>query len=445
MRDKGVEMLLLKKQMQYKLNSFLEQSLPELPDDLKKPLKFIPGAVKFGTLAFKDTSDENDNDKNVDYFNEINTKTQGMQTFHNELIDSCTTMSKDVTIVSKERKIQTEKMVQKEIGTDPVPLRDKCTLTNQNKTSSQGSMTDHIENDHHGSVDGKTKPTSEKGQQVFSDVGCSDSGICVSCCQRIQSDANIAASNNSPNVQDIIVLSTTDTNTKEWRKHRRSLIKSRRVQTDLSMSNDSIDKPDLIPSRSLSYEGVINQYRPETKSIALDPIGFPEEKDVQSRKQMRDRATATTFEVKIVAPMKDAATVTMPPRVKDFATMAKPETISSKSQTSVPSTANKGIVTNYVGKSEKGTATAKITLMDSETTMPKVDYASKDTWTDLLVTCDRAMSTEGPTTSDVATVIDPSNISRSRGTNSAFNKGGRYKYTVCKDKAGIYQVPGKRR
>ncbi|KAK3096478.1 hypothetical protein FSP39_000578 [Pinctada imbricata] len=404
MRDKGVEMLLLKKQMQNKLNSLLEKNLPQLPDDLKKPLKFIPGDVKFGTLSFNDTSDENDNEKDVSFLNGISTKTQEIQTNQTEFKDSCTTMLKDVTFKTKERRIQTEKMIHKEMGTEPIPMKEKCTLTIQNKCKTQGSMT---ESDLTLDKSPKIANMQEKGQQVFSDVGTPGSGICVSCCQNIQSEANLAASNfeKSPNVQDIIVLNTTERNEKEWRKHRRSLIKSRRVQTDVSMSNDSLDESNLVPARSLSYEGVINQYKPEMKTVALDPVGFPEESTVK-KPVCRNKGTETTFQVKIVAPTKNASTATIPPRKRDFSQIPKPEAIATSSQTLRNSTSTKSVATDYAGQSEKATSTVPKTLMDSETSMPVVHFATKDTWTDILQTCERAMATEGPLTCDTATVME---------------------------------------
>lgn len=50
MRDKGVEMLLLKKEIQSKIDHLLDSSLPPLPPDLQLDVQFIPGDVKLGEI-----------------------------------------------------------------------------------------------------------------------------------------------------------------------------------------------------------------------------------------------------------------------------------------------------------------------------------------------------------------------------------------------------------
>lgn len=400
MRDKGVEMLLLKKDMQNKLMSLLEPTLPDLPDDVAvftTKIKFIPGGVKFGKLTINDNSDENENSE---LSMDLQKNSFGIQTDN--------TLNEEWAKRSKENSVPT--------------FSESSSLTSDMEIS----YTSEIANFHghsmgsQGSLRSITPiPTVDACMQTYSDVGSKESGICVKCCQNLQSEVNIASSNynTAPCVQDVIVLDTTDTNSKEWRRRRRSLIRSRRVQTDVSMSNESVDQMSLsvpnlrhIPERSLSCGAVTGVSKPETRTIALDPIILEAIEERKQKKSTRDTTTMTTLEMKPVVPTRNAVTCTYPTRTRDSEIQTTVDCKTSDTQTPKILQITKNVGTDYAGQTDKSTGTVKVTFMDSETTMPTIHHSTVETWTDPPSTTDRSTFTISCETADAVTEMTPISV-----------------------------------
>lgn len=399
MRDKGVEMLLLKKEMQNKLMSLLEPNLPDLPQDVTNfttKIKFIPGGVKFGKLTINESADENENSE---YSMDLQKNSFGCQTeesFHDESAKA----SKENSVLS---------------------FSESGSVVSEMEISYTSEVTNYLGNrvDSQSSLRSLTPiPTVDACMQTFSNVGSKGSGICVKCCQDLQSEVNIASSNfnTAPCVQDVIVLDTPDSNTKEWRRRRRSLIRSRRVQTDLSMSNESVDElslsvPNLrhIPERSLSC-GSVPTIKPETKSIALDPIIMESDEEKKPMKCTRDTTTMTTFEMKPVVPTRNAITCTIPVRTRDSEIQTKVESKTSDTQTPKILHSTKNVGTDYAGQTDKSTGTIQVNLMDNETSMPTIAYSTAETWTDPPSTTERSTFTMSCETVDTATEMTPVSV-----------------------------------
>lgn len=399
MRDKGVEMLLLKKEMQNKLMSLMQPTLPDLPEDVMNfttKIKFIPGGVKFGKLTINENADENENSE---YSINLQKNSFGCQT------DDY--FSDDWTKSSKENSIQSYSESGSVVSEMEISYTSEVANYLGNRVDSQASLRSLT-----------PIPTVDACMQTFADVGCKGSGICIKCCQDLQSEVNIAASNynTAPCVQDVIVLDAPESNPKEWRRRRRSLIRSRRVQTDLSMSNESIDElslsvPNLrnIPERSLSC-GSVPIIKPETKTIALDPIIFETIEEKIPKKSTRDTTTMTTVEMKPVVPTRNAVTCTYQVRTRDSEIQTKVESRTSDTQTPKVTQITKNVGTDYAGQTDKGTSTVKINFMDSETSMPTISFTTAETWTDPPSTTERSTFTVSCETIDNGTEMTPVSV-----------------------------------
>ncbi|XP_062617189.1 mucin-4-like [Saccostrea cucullata] len=401
MRDKGVEMLLLKKEMQNKLVSLLEPTLPEPPEDVTNfttKIRFVPGGIKFGKITFNGNSDENENSE---YSMDLQKNSFGCQTD-----DSA---NEEWAKRSKESSIQSFSETGSVASEMEISYTSEVTNYYGHKMGSQSSLRSLT-----------PVPTVDACMQTFSNVGSKGSGICVKCCQDLQSEVNIASSNfnTAPCVQDVIVLDSAEGNPKEWRRRRRSLIRSRRVQTDLSMSNESVDEMSLsvpnlrhIPERSLSCGAMTGMPQRETRTIALDPIILECINEKKHKISTRDTTTMTTMEMKPVVPTRNASTVTNSPRTRDSEMQTKVENKTCDTQTPKVIQSTKKIGTDYAGQTDKSTATVKVSLMDSETTMPTICHSSVETWTDPPSTTDRSTFTVVCEKADAVTEMTPISVS----------------------------------
>ncbi|XP_014784913.1 serine-rich adhesin for platelets [Octopus bimaculoides] len=145
-KDKGIEILLLKKELQKKLDVLLQPDLPEVPQHLATNIKFVPGFVKLGHISVPGREEEDVNitsekEANCSAFNR-SMKHIDMQTDCVTSMTSSTTMSTYVnreTAASQTSKIE---MVNRLAGTDTNHTRDKSTEVYWIDPKSRGTMTD---------------------------------------------------------------------------------------------------------------------------------------------------------------------------------------------------------------------------------------------------------------------------------------------------------------
>lgn len=385
MSDRGVEMLLLKKEMEEKLTALLDPGLPTVPPDFQPQMvKFVPGTVSFGTLKLNNNnSSEEDLSTKCQTTHLITTETQ---TDPDEKFNTETKMIKDIFDGKAHFSTQTKetRTMQKGVNTEP----DKITSTTKNCFNDTDMTSAKV-----------TKVDS--CVQVVTDAGTPTSGICVSCCEELKDKQTPVEFGMAPKIQEIILMNSLDKGGKEWRRRRRSMIRSRRVQTDISVSTEDVTTQgfttNIAPvSRSFSCDDVIDDKI--VRSIGLDPIVIdtPKQLTEPPRKRMRHKTTMTTCDMKPVVPTTDKCTVTNPPDVKTFPTQTvKIETSSTITQTPTVQKSNTSAATDYSGQTDQSTTTPQLTLVDNETCMPVITHSTTGTWTEVLQTSERAVCTDG--------------------------------------------------
>ena len=412
MSDRGVEMLLLKKEMEEKLTSLLDPGLPVVPPDFQPHMiRFVPGSVSFGTLNVNNNNSEENLSESICRTTELVTSETQTDQLENivkqtQKKTSETQTDKLENIVKRNQKeskhfsTQTtfEKHTQKEFNTELLSFRDKLTRTKP-----------QLSNGYQEQKTNKVKMV-DSALQVVTDAGSPSSGICVSCCEELKDKPTPVEFGEAPKIQEIILMNSLDKSGKEWRRMRRSMIRSRRVQTDISLSNENVAishgfTTNVAPvSRSLSCDDVIDDKI--VRSIGLDPIIIETPKSTVAespRKRMRHKTTMTTCEMKPVVPTSEKCTFTDPPSVGTFSSQTVIESLSILTQTPIEHKSSKSAGTDFTGQFDKSTTTPQITLMDNETTMPVVTQNTTGTWTEVLQTSERAVCTEGCETNEIGT------------------------------------------
>lgn len=382
MSDKGVEMLLLKKEMEEKLTSLLDPGLPVVPVDFQPQfIRLVPGNVSFGTLKV------NNNDSQEDLVNcTIGMSTAGTQTDQQE---NKPASNKKILNGTKEFSTQTrrKRTVQKEVNTDPTTF-DHTKM--ENKSSNSFSKVDSC-------------------LQVVTDAGSPSSGICVNCSEELNDKPTPIEFGEAPKIQGIVLMNSLDKDGKEWRRMRRSMIRSRRVQTDISLSNEDVAErygltTHVAPvGRSFSCDDMIDDKI--VRSIGLDPIIIEPEKELP-RKRMRHKTTMTTCEMKPVVSTTDKSTVTGSLQQRTFHTQTVIEAKSTPTQTLKLHNSSKSTATDFSGQKDQSTSTPQKTLVESETSMPVILHSTSATSTESPQTTERAVCTEGCETQECGTDMD---------------------------------------
>ncbi|XP_033741022.1 uncharacterized protein LOC117327900 [Pecten maximus] len=415
MRDRGVELLLLKREMESKLHSLMEPNLPILPSDDMIDIHFNPGSVTFGTLSFQEdpSKDENGFLTNGDFKSESSLEKSPSKP---KLVTSDTQtdpINEDVVPI-KERPVKTRDVITNGYNEDTDRLSSRKRRSTDHavcngvkasvQTCNQETSTAVTSSDV--ALNTQAIPMIHKGLQVYSDPGTPGSGICAKCCEDLSTTAPFVGE--APKIQDIIVLNTTDNDSRESRRRRRLLIRSKRVQTDLSMTGDSLleDKskslPMLtqLPNRSLSCDDT-SLSKPEMRTVALDPINC-DEPGRRHRRRMRDKTTMTIEEHKPVVETCDATTYTYPSRLRSFGTCTRVELSTVDTQTFRVNQISRSMGTDYAGQTDQCIGTNMVNMIDSETTMQPIIHDSKGTWTEALNTSERSMCTDNCETTETS-------------------------------------------
>lgn len=398
MNDRGVEMLLLKKELQDKLSALLEPSLPCVPEDFSQKIKFVPGNVKLGHISWN-SQDEADCDG-------------GTVKHHLPEAEGRPPKRQCVT-----RDTQTESD-----STLP-PVANSISFEVPITNFSQGTplMNGFYRSDITTNLD---KDVSSSKTDVSVNTMCSvdDSkmgGVCVKCSAELKKDYGSSSSlpvidGTPPTIQDIIITNCS-TGDLTGQRRRRSLIKSRRVQTDISLSNESLDDV-LSPTKLSSQESLNGSFRKLsqnslipvaecviTTSIGLDPIDIPANEPVKPKVCTRTKGVNTTDKVKVVPETRSMRTNTAIPSKRETGSMTYPDNATRDTQTVDKISVHKAVATDYAGQRNKRTSTPIIITMDSCTHMPPLTQENRATWTDTLQTTERSVCTEMSETKESAT------------------------------------------
>ncbi|XP_064612304.1 uncharacterized protein LOC135476259 [Liolophura sinensis] len=176
LKDKNLEMLLLKKEIEEKLTMLMEPSLPPVPSDLSKQVKFIPGSVKLGYLSVINGSSDGDSDSlPTDIIcSDTQTDTVSME-------DTSTTMGYNLAqpFAERSKSLQTDPVeviqtANKEVGTIPVLTRDKGSDALELDVKSKGVLTERPSCH---TVKSQTERTLTYDQESMTSLGGSDVAV----------------------------------------------------------------------------------------------------------------------------------------------------------------------------------------------------------------------------------------------------------------------------
>ena len=391
MNDKGVEMLLLKKELEKKLTTLLETSLPEIPETLSNNIKFVPGNVRLGHISL-------DNDV-------INDDVNGY--------DECDGGSVKHALHSEMEEPQRKRQcvtTDAQTNTTPEPSPIVPEISFEFAKSTELSKSDVSVN-----------------TISNNDNECS---VCVKCSAELKRDFGSQSSlpvidGTAPVIQDIII-----TNDVRDKRRRRSFIKSRRVQTDISQSNESIDDV-FSPTRMSSQDSLNGSFRKLsqnslsavaecviTTDTGTDPVPELLEEPPRPKPLLdiprtftRSRGVNTVDEVRVVPEMKSIRTNTQEYDSRDSATMTTPSCRTTDTQTLDKISVHKAIGTDYSGQRNKRTSTPVVIKMDSATYMSPLSQENKFTWTDSVETTERSVITESADTMEIPTQTTPASVS----------------------------------
>ncbi|KAL5010863.1 hypothetical protein ScPMuIL_013168 [Solemya velum] len=428
-KDKGVEMMILKKELQNRFTSLLEPAIPEMPDGLPKEICFIPGAVKLGDLLI-DLPDGPECEMKEKIKIAATLCTQHTQTMHKSLTECSTTMLCDVSLTLCDNALQTDyvQVCSKLSNTDRTKTKDagvsvcypsckyKSTMTDKPECRTCKIQTDTIQlydNERAGefeknskkrvfcsdvAVNTKRGQVCDKGLQVFCDVGSAESGICVSCCEVLQTQINNHpfVPGTPPVIEDIIVLNTGESD-KTWRRKRRSFIHSRRVQTDISMATSDESLAGNLSAASSSERLSEPEYRPSNRRDRHSRRRAPQIRDIGL-----DPIEALTKPVET----REAVTSTEPTPVRHYGVLATPIARVCDTQTPVITTVTRSAATDYTGQKAKSTSTPIVTVIENGTVMPHISFDSKVTWTEPLPTSERTTCTDALETTERGTDME---------------------------------------
>ena len=418
MKDNGVEMLLLKQEIQAKMATLLETELPDLPKDLPSHIRFIPGDVKLGHLSVSEGKEQIEVNGIADTDNSTKIEeSQIEQVQQKQFIDGITTMFHDMTIELVDGSIQTPvvDLISRDTSTDQRETRDKGVSVYVHDTRAKGTMTDRhdvrslkCQTERLTMFDQETntprlilpsvdvmvntavaktpRSSVSKGLQVQARTATK-----LTSTDPVTNDGDASASLTSPRsirknldtVSNGVNVPEPET-TKSW-------VRSRKIQTEVSAidfhGDDSTFVNNLLKENETKVSGNIPANNNSVKT--------------------KDAEVNTMFNVRIVPEMLEKETSPEARESKDIATSAFPLAKTMDTQTQRIMSKDIAITTDYSGQSHKATVTQRTNCVDCYTQMMPVKLENKVTWTDKVSTCDRATCPMCLLTSDRSTSTSP--------------------------------------
>lgn len=392
MNDRGIEMLLLKKELQNKLSTLLEPGLPPEPEPMSQNLKFVPGNVRLGYISL-DNDDESEcdggtvrhsSDEDYDRPRKRLCVTRDTQT---DTLTSVPDITAEINFVVPTTSFSSQSV--------PLGIVANSHLVNGIDTVDSVFKTDV-------SVNTMCSMSDSKSSLIYLEEPTSPR-TCVKCCAELKKDYSMSGGSiptidgDPPAIQDIIITNCGETD-REKRRRRRSLIKSRRVQTDVSLSNEDCSADELL--RVSSQESLNGSFRKYSSQTSLPPVSEPVETrtfgtdPIDFGPELKSKSVNTTQAVKIIPDSRSVRTNTAKPEIRDSTTMTFPSSRAMDTQTAVVQSVHKLVATDYAGQRNKRTSTPIIITTDNSTCMPSVTHESKVTWTESVQTTERSICTE---------------------------------------------------
>ncbi|XP_046365391.2 uncharacterized protein LOC124141428 [Haliotis rufescens] len=379
MKDKGVEMLLLKKEIQQKMSLLLEPNLPSVPSDMMTQVNFVPGDVRLGYISVSNGSDVNGVEDDF-----MESKCQQTQTEVDQIrtvVDSATTMSSDVTRKVVDGEVQTDRVEHssRETCTEIPEMRDRGVNVYCYDSKTKGTMTSIM--------DSRSLKTQTEKMIVY------DQYIQTMPVDEPSRDVSASASGrgNRSAIKPSSATGGLSGRVDAAISSPKTSIRSRKIQTEISSIGINSDD-DVISS--LSARGYASDWRSTRRE---------REQNRQAPVEKVDVEVNTIYPVRVIPEMLEKETSSDLVVMKDTFTMAVPDAKTINTQTLRVRRRDTGIGTDYSGQASKVTWTEKVNCVDTETTMPPVRLETKGTWTEKLSTSERATITTCVNTSDRAT------------------------------------------
>ncbi|GFN90103.1 E3 ubiquitin-protein ligase trim56 [Plakobranchus ocellatus] len=450
LRDKGVEVLLIKRDIEVKMEQLLEPRLETIPSDpTLYDIRFVPGDVVLGKLSF---GEEPGNEEEEDEISKLKKKEQTQVKKNVEVLDNGTAVS-----------VHTSSTKATSPQNDPDVITnctqtEKCRTT-ESSTSMQGSKQSIVV---HTNIQSKenikntvkngacTHDYSSKAAGVGSEIITDESGVTNGRRSNLEGrklwSLNTIGNGHSEQSSTSDLFSQTDSSSLESAaimRARRRAEREARKEAASGIRSDRAPAPDLVPigstsrsantsttatssgaysytpgrmirSRKIQTEisaldveaGVSNSDREFVQTILQAELAaerLRQEKELASLSpRLRDRprrvrtaemGVMTMHKVRIVPEMLDKETASECVQHRDVALQALSESSTNYTQTPVVRLENSGMCTDREGQAEKGTATVSIDLEDKETCTAVIMSETKGTWTDAVATSDRATAT----------------------------------------------------
>lgn len=450
LKDKSVELLLIKKDIESKMTQLLQPVLPDVPPDPKYDVRFVPGDVLLGRLSFGNdclnVDDTNDKDEVIlakkarleysDVNGECLTQTNDPDVITDTALteksrtkEMSTSMLSDMRggIAHMNSQTETKSLISRDTSTNLVETRERGVFAMAYDVKARGTMTEPSDVK---SLKCQTEimissdPSDGLLQNCAEQSTRADSTSCRlwdtrSATSTLETPASISTYRHSDR-REAANLATSAESTQRTSTHLRQA----------SSIGDCRPAPDLLPTsagayvyspsrriRSIKIQTEISALDVDTvaKSSDSDFINsivqsqiFAEkmrlEKEKASRSSFRDRprrvrtrdADAATVSNAPVAPEKtNDETLSENSQAQCRCIHKALEMTNSDTQTEIIEHDDSSTCTSNQSLTVKATSTQSVILDDKETCTPTTKYESKITWTDILSTSERATSTVG--------------------------------------------------
>ncbi|XP_076466387.1 uncharacterized protein LOC143297784 isoform X2 [Babylonia areolata] len=214
---------------------------------------------------------------------------------------------------------------------------------------------------------------------------------------------------------------TTATSTPTTAANKSPWIRSRKVQTDISalegrscvgedqcIIDDDMTRAVFVSSGSSSRgrSSTSSTLHRDTASSSLPSSSPPLTPRAAPRPSCCDVGVVTSFKVKVVQDAVDRDTMTeaMTSQGTSGKTTTSVDTRTVYIQTLTKRLRSTAAGTDYEGQRTQSTCTQPVSATDAGTSMPQVLHESRTTWTDAVMTSERATSAAGPPTCDAVTL-----------------------------------------
>lgn len=462
LKDKGVELLLIKKEIEGKMTQLLEPPLPEMPSDPKYDVRFVPGDVALGRLSFGNEenkehdilddeillkkmkmqeSSASNGSLSVSQTNEPDVITNTAQNEKCKTKEMFTSMRSDMRAGFCNTNSQTEakSLVSRDTCTNKVETRERGVFARVSDMKARGTMTERSDvrslKCQTDQVDSKEMssdlPNTDSGSKQLSLSALSKSGIVSSGPSTKQGYSGIIQFNEDVRSVELPgaesrrgANATGDFHQTDSRGNYRpapdllptsvgfsnfSYTPSRGIRSIKTQTEKSAPEADLT-ANSADKEFVNSNVQKPTEAENLrqeNETPAPLRRERPRRLRTVDTGVLPVHQVKRIQDMTDSATSPGNIHFRDAGVLVSCDISSKDTQTTSVKRDDSGTSTDRKSQLVRSTSTQAISMTDKDTTTPIVTSENKITWTEPTPTSDRATSTVATKTQERCTGTVP--------------------------------------